>query len=152
SFDVEHPGTGHAGLYDFDEFLAGNTRACDESEGFGEGVHLQGENRVHGELNGLTGAVGAEMKEFLAHDTEDRLGFFQCFGIPVNHEDELTLSGAPVTVSDRGVEESHAAFSTARGDFAGEGGRHGAGIDIDAAALERFHGAARAPENFLERR
>src|SRR5262249_23480637 len=72
-------------------------------------------------------------------------------GIPANHEDELTLSGAPVTVSDRGVEELYAAFSTVRGDFAGEGGRHGVGIDIDAVALERFHGAVRALENFFER-
>ena len=48
----------------------------DGKEGFGESVDLQGENRVHGELDGLAGTVGAEMKKLFAHDVQDGLGFF----------------------------------------------------------------------------
>ena len=76
SFDVEDAGAGHAGLHDLDKLFSGNAGARGKSQGFGESVDLQGENRVHGELDGLAGTVGAEMKKLFAHDVQDGLGFF----------------------------------------------------------------------------
>src|SRR5689334_25192943 len=62
SFDVEDARAGHAGLHNFDEFLARDASASGERESFGESVDLQCENHVHGELDGLTSSVWAEVK------------------------------------------------------------------------------------------
>src|SRR2546429_602668 len=76
SFDVQNAGTGHAGLHDFDELFAGDPGATREGQGFGEGVYLESQDEVHGQLDGLAGAVLSEVKQFLAHDPENGLGFF----------------------------------------------------------------------------
>ena len=113
---------------------------------------MQGENRVHGELDGLARAVGAKVKQLFAHDAENWLGLFQRCGIAANHENEFAFFGAPIAASDGCVEKAHAAFGAGSDDFTRKGRRHGAGIHVNAAALERLHGAAVAPENLFERR
>src|SRR5712692_3822388 len=61
-FYVEDAGARHAGLQDFDQYFTLNASASDEGQGFGEGVHLQSEDEVHGQLDGLPGTIRAEMK------------------------------------------------------------------------------------------
>ena len=73
-FDVKHTRASHAGLENFDELFALEAGARDESEGFGESIDLKSEDKVHSELDGLSGTAGAEMKDFFAHEAQDGLG------------------------------------------------------------------------------
>src|SRR2546427_570005 len=69
--DIQDTGAGHAGFEDFDKLFALKACAGDKSESFGEGIDLKREDQVHRELDGLAGAVGPEVKPFLAHHAED---------------------------------------------------------------------------------
>src|SRR4029077_14842287 len=115
-----------------------------------ESVDLQGKDQIHGEFDGLTGSVWAKMKNLFAHHGENGVGVFQSGRVAAGHEKQFTFFGAPVAAGDWGIEEARAAFGAGRGDFAGEGGRDGAGVNVNAAALEGLHGAGWAPENFFE--
>src|SRR5215472_16254231 len=150
SFDVQHAGTGHAGLHDFDEFLAGNSGASRERQGFGEGVYLESQDEIHGQLDGLAGAILSKVKQFLAHDTENGLGFLQGFFVAANHKNKFAFFGAPIPAGDGRIEETHAARRTSGGDSASQAGGDGAGVDINAAALERAHGARVAPKHLFK--
>src|SRR6266403_1818012 len=103
-FDVEDAGAGHAGLQDFDELFALETGAGNESESFGESIHLQREDQIHGELDGLTGAVRAKMKNLFAHYREDGFGFLERLGVPPTMKSNspfLAPQSPPVTGASR---------------------------------------------------
>ena len=72
SFYVEDARSGHAGLHDFDEFFSREASAGNQCESFGKSVDLKSQKEIHGELNGLSGAVGPEVKKFFAHGGEHR--------------------------------------------------------------------------------
>ena len=137
-------------MHDFDQFFALNASASDEGKGFGKGIHLQSEDEVHGQLDGLPGAVRAEVKQLFAHDVEDRLGFPERFGIAANHEDKFAFLGAPITAGDRRVEKANAALGARCSDFAGKRGRNSTRIDVNAATLETLHRATGTPQNFFD--
>src|SRR6202040_3378261 len=103
-----------------------------------------------GELDGLTGAVRAEMKNLFTHHGEYGLGFLERLGVSTDHKKQLTLFCAPVSTGDRRIEKTRAALGTGCGNFARERRRDGAGVDVDAAALEGLHSTGGAPENFFE--
>src|SRR5262249_42329077 len=135
SFDVEYAGAGHTGLHNFDEFFALNPSARDESQSFRERVDLQGEDQIHCQLDGLSGAMRAQMKQFFAHDAEDGLGLFQGFGITTDHEDEFSFLGTPVAAGDGRIKKPDAALTASGRDSSGKRGRNGARVDVDAAGL-----------------
>src|SRR5712664_3156173 len=147
---VQYTRAGHAGLQDFHEFFALQACAGDKRESFGEGINLEREDQVHGELDGLPGAVGPEVKPFLAHHAEDGLGVLQRGCVAADHEKQFAFLGAPIAAGDGRVQKTHTAFYAGGGNFAGERRGNGAGIDVGAAALERLHGAAGSPEDFFE--
>src|SRR5207245_11410824 len=76
-------------------------------------------------------------------------------GFSTDDEEEFALFGAPGAASDRGIEKTDASSGLGFGDFAREGGRDGAGVDIDRAFLEGSESAAGfwigAPQDFFER-
>src|SRR5712692_4282427 len=150
-FDVEDAGASHAGLHDFDKFFALDAGACRQRESFGERADLERKDHVHRELDSLTSAVRAEVKPFLAHYTEYGLGFFQRLGVAADHEDELPFFGAPVTTRDGSVQETSTTLAAGGGDLAGEHRRNGAGVHVNAAALQRLHGAVRTPQHCFQR-
>src|SRR5713226_1416206 len=150
-FDVEDAGASHAGLHDFDKFFALDAGACRQRESFGERADLERKDHVHRELDSLTSAVRAEVKPFLAHYTEYGLGFFQRLGIAADHEDELAFFGAPVTTRDGSIQETSTTLAAGGGNLAGERRRNGAGIYVNAAALQRLHGAVRTPQHCFQR-
>src|SRR5882724_4525171 len=151
-FDIENAGAGHGGLHDFDEFFARKAGTLNEGEGFRESLHFDSEERVHRELDGLSGAVGAEMKKFLAHGTEDGACRFEGGGIAADHEDEFAFFRTPGAAGDRRVEEANSGSGRGSRDFSGEGGRDSAGVDVDDAFFERREGrfVAAIPEDFFE--
>src|SRR5207302_10907732 len=102
-----------------------------------KGLHFDREERVHREFDGLASAVWAEMKKFFAHGTEDGARGFERCGFAANHENEFTFFRAPSAASDRRVEEANSGRGGSRGDFAREAGRDSAGVNIDAALLQR---------------
>jgi len=152
SFDVQNAGAGHGRLHDFDEFFAGKASALNEGECFGEGLHFDGEKRVHRELDGLSGAVGAEVKKFLAHGAKDGACRFEGGGVAADHEDEFTFFRAPGAAGDGSIEEANSGGGRGSGDFSGESGRNSAGIDVDGALFERRECGfvAAVPKNFFE--
>jgi hypothetical protein len=155
SFGVEHARASHTGLHDFDELVALQAGAGNEGEGFGERVHLKGEKKVHRELDSLACAAGAEMEDFFAHGGEDGTSSFESLSIATNHEEEFAFFGAPGATGDGRVEEADTGFGRSIGDFAREGGRDGAGIEINCAFFESEECAAGffigSPQNLLER-
>src|SRR5439155_21847667 len=106
-------------LHDFHEFLTRNIRAGNKSKRFGKRVHLQREDQVHRQLDGLTGPVWAQVKPFLAHDTKDGFHVLKRTGVAANHEKQLTLFCAPIAARDWRVQKMHPAFRASRGDLAG---------------------------------
>ena len=151
-FDVQNTGASHGRLHDLDKSFARKAGTLHESKGFGEGLHFDGEKRVHREFDGLSGAIGAEMKKFFAHGAKDRACGFEGGSIAANHEDEFTFFRAPGAARDRRVEEADSAGRGCVGDFAGESGRDSAGVDVDCAFLERGEGrfVAAIPQDFFK--
>jgi len=150
-FDVQNAGASHRILHDFDEFFAGKAGALNEGEGFGKSLDFDGEKRVHGELDGLSGAVGAEVKKLFSHGTKDGARGFERCGFATDHEDEFTFFRTPGSAGDGCVEKTDSSCRRSGGDFAGEGGRDGAGVNVDAALFERGEGGffRAAPEDFF---
>src|SRR2546429_10014538 len=60
---------------------------------------------------------------------------------------EFAFLAPPTPAGDGRVEETHAALGTSGGDSASQPGGDGAGVNINAAALERAHRAAVAPRS-----
>jgi hypothetical protein len=154
SFDVQDARAGHAGLHHFDELFAFEAGFDDEGESFGHGADLQSENGVHGELDGLAGAVRAEVKPLFTQHCENRFDFAKCFRFTANHENEIAFASAPIATGDGSVEITHTMLGAGRSHAASESGRDGAGVDVDAAAAKSGERAIViafvAPENLLE--
>src|SRR6266581_841039 len=150
--DVEDAGAGHAGLHDLDELFALDASAGDEGQSLGQRVHLQREDQVHRQLDGLSGSMRTDVEQFFAHHAEDGFGIFERCCVASDHEDEFAFFRAPIAAGDRSIKEADPAFGARSGNFAGQRGRDGAGIHVGTAALKPLHGAAGSPQNFLESR
>src|SRR5262249_60172252 len=123
--------------HDFDELLSGESGALNECESFREGLHLDGEKRVHREFDGLSSAVRSKVKKFLAHRAQNRLCGFEGCGIAANHENELALFRAPGTAGNRRIEEAEASGRGCRGAFSSESRPACTWDNGDAAFLPR---------------
>jgi len=154
SFDVEDAGAGHAGLHDFDKLFAFKTGFVDQGEGLRHSGDLQSENGVHGELDGLTGAVRAEVKPLFAQDTENEFDFTKRVGFTPNHENEIAFASTPIAAGDGRVEITHTMLGAGSSNAASESRSDGAGVDVNAAGAKSGHRAIVVPlvsrENLFE--
>src|SRR6266852_9285520 len=159
SFYVQDAGARHAGLHDFNQFFSCEACTGDQGQRFGESVHLQSQQQIHGELDGLPSAVWSEMKKFLAHRGKDRASGFESVGFAADHKQQLAFFRAPGASGDGRIQEPNASGLCSVGNFSSERGRDRAGVNINRAFFERGKGAAgfvvgvRAgtPENFFKR-
>jgi len=153
-FDVENTGASHGRLHDLDKFFARKAGTLNKGKGFGEGLHFDSEKRVHCELDGLSGAIGAKMKKFFAHDAKDWACGFEGGSLAANHEDKFAFFRAPCAARYGRVEEADSGGNGCGGDFAREGGRDGTGVDVDSPFLKRGERGfvAAIPEDFFESR
>jgi hypothetical protein len=107
----------------------------------------------------LSGAVGAEVKDFFAHSGKNRARGFQCFRFAADHKEQFAFLGAPSTASDRRIKKVDACRFCGGSDFAREGGRDRAGVNVNRSFFQRSEGATglavgvrtRTPQNFFER-
>src|SRR5581483_11159504 len=128
--------------------------ASGKCKGFRESLHFEGEKGVHGQLNGLAGAVRTEVEPLFAHDGEGRFGSLKRLGVAADHENQVALFRAPSAAGDGRIQKMDARARRSSGDFLREGRRDGAGVNVESAALEPGEGtivfSVTAPEDFFK--
>src|ERR1700687_3207370 len=131
SFYVQDAGARHAGLHDFNQFFSCEACAGDQGQRFGESVHLQSQQQIHGELDGLSSAVRSDMKKFFAHRGEDRASGFERVRFAADHKQQLAFFRAPRASGDGRIQEPNASGLCSVCNFSSERGRDRAGVNIN---------------------
>ena len=74
----------------------------------GEGIHLKRQQKVHCQLDGLSRAVGARVKNLFAHGGNDRASGFESLWVAADHKEKFAFFSAPGTAGDGCIEEADA--------------------------------------------
>ena len=146
----EHPTAGGAAGDGVEAFFEVYAAGLGKDEGFAHGEAVADDEDLVDELDGLAGALFADVGNGLAHGFEDAVGAFDLVFVAADHDAEGTVGGAFAAAADGGVEHFDAFGVELGGDVDGCLGADGAAVDDQPAIFGPGEDAIFAEDNGLD--